>query len=243
MVEEKVNFIKTGVKKPTEVEDDIYKGLAKLFKSEEEKKSLEENLNSVEESSESEEEPYKNKSDKSENLPMKFVFNPFFSMPHYNHNFLLSLLKPKEENLALVPYQSNEDFQKKIQEKLAKIHSIENIKPVGAEKECSLIHRDIFRSYLKQLIIENQLQNIKVFDENIVKCNFLGDSQDRTDVILQFNKEQCYLSVTYSKPQNSSEVYTILNDVEAKKVFSLDKENLHNCLVRMGTEQGLENFQ
>ena len=37
------------------------------------------------------------------------------------------------------------------------IKNIENIKPVGAEKECALIHRDIFRSYLKQLIINNQL--------------------------------------------------------------------------------------
>lgn len=164
-------------------------------------------------------------------------------MPHYNHNFLLSLLKPKEENLALVPYQSNEDFQKKIQEKLANIKNIENIKPVGAEKECALIHRDIFRSYLKQLIINNQLQNIKVFDENIVKCNFLGDSQDRTDVILQFNGEKCYLSVTYSKPQNSSEVYSILNDVEADKVFSFDRENTQNCLIRMGTDQAMEKYQ
>lgn len=73
LVEEKVNFIQTGVKKPTKVDDEIYEGLAKLFKSEskesEEKKSEEENLNSVEESSESEEEPYKNKTDKNENRP------------------------------------------------------------------------------------------------------------------------------------------------------------------------------
>lgn len=34
LVEEKVNFIQTGVKKPTKVDDEIYEGLAKLFKSE-----------------------------------------------------------------------------------------------------------------------------------------------------------------------------------------------------------------
>lgn len=109
-------MIKTGVRKPTKLDDETYERIAKLLESEEkeseekeseEKKSEDENLNSVDESSESEEEPYKNKTEKSENRPLKFILNPYFSMPQYNHNFILSLLKPKEENLALVPYQGN----------------------------------------------------------------------------------------------------------------------------------------
>ena len=46
---------------------------------------------------------------------------------------------------------------------------------------------------LRQLHLENQIQDVKVFDENIVKCR--RGKGLRIDVILSFNFEQCFLGL------------------------------------------------
>lgn len=276
LIDEKVDEIKTGHKQPTQVDHDVYEGLAVLFKEDSEEKKPksdnkkpakhvdnanyeglpelfksseekptkknssnnweteeEESLNSQQSDEESNdsEDFYKNKEEK---RPFHFILNPAFNMWHTN--YLSNLFnQPNQDNLAVVPYNPHQNLYNKFFEQLADIKKFAPFQPTGAEKECQSFHRDIFRSYFTQLVIENQLQNVKIFDENIIQCNFIGENQDRIDTVLQFNGETCYLSVAYSKPQNSEPVYSILNDAKAKDQSTLKIDGKENCLQRFGT--------
>lgn len=59
--------------------------------------------------------------------------------------------------------------------------------------ECQLIDKRMVKEKLKQLHLENQILDVKVFDENVVKCK--RGKGLRIDVVLSFNQEECFIGL------------------------------------------------
>lgn len=91
----------------------------------------------------------------------------------------------------------------------------------------------ILLNRIRNLVIENQIQNIRVFTENIINCNYVK-TDNRIDAILSFNDEECFIGID-SQTENNVVKYSIMND-DSKHHFSLDTENTGNCAFRMGTD-------
>lgn len=91
----------------------------------------------------------------------------------------------------------------------------------------------ILQNRLRKLMIHNKIQNIKVFRENIIKCNYV-ENDNRIDAILSFNDEQCFMGVELLTENNVQNLHVLhQHEVEG---FSLDNSNIANCAYRMGTD-------
>lgn len=166
--------------------------------------------------------------------PFHFIWNPILH-PYWADNYIKTLLpKQPEQNLALVPYKPT--LGEEIAKKFAELNKIPVQNVVGAEKKCESLHKEILRNYLKQLVIENKVQNVKVFDENISDCAYEGEQQNRIDAILTFNGEKCHVALTFDKVNGLSQ-YNILNEKQIGDKFLINKNNTYNCYRRIGTDQ------
>lgn len=97
---------------------------------------------------------------------------------------------------------------------------------------CSLGNRLILKMRFKNLIINNKIQNVKLFSENIIKCAF-NTSYGGIDAILSFNKEKCYIGVGSREMINNKYTHRLLKGDD--NLFSLNKDGMNNCADRFGT--------
>lgn len=91
----------------------------------------------------------------------------------------------------------------------------------------------ILLNRIRNLVVENKIQNIKVFQENIINCNYVKND-NRIDAVLSFNEEECFLGID-AQTQNNVTQYNILTENDEHN-FTLEKENIVNCAYRMGTD-------
>lgn len=220
-------------------------GLKRLFKGVEEQgksdSSEEELINKKESSSSSNEETFKSKKPVLTITPsaMNFI---------NSHNNIMNLLKKQEDivpkqadnNLALVLYKPQPTFAyyvpptvQQILDSLAKIPKLPVSNPAGAERKCEILVKKLVINKLSDLVINNQMQDVKVFEENVSDCNE-RISEQIIDAILVFNEEKCYISIK----SEENDKHKVLGTVQAKD-FSLENKGIQNCLSRFGTDQGL----
>lgn len=234
--------------------DELYKtvdsdefGLKRLFKSTDEKvnqksESSEEELTNKKESSSSSEE------DIQKSKKPTITITPSAMNYINSHNNIMNLLKkqedivPKQEdnNLALVLYKPQPSYFyyvpptiSQLLESLSKIPKLPVSKPAGAERKCEILVKKLVINKLSQLVINNQMQDVNIFEENVSDCNDRIGEQI-IDAILVFNEEKCFLSIR----SEENDKHKVLGNNQAKD-FSLENHGIQNCLSRFGTDQGL----
>lgn len=129
----------------------------------------------------------------------------------------------------------NKELDELIQEDIRSLLKIPVSHPVGVEKKCEIVHKEMLLKYFRKMTVQNKVQNVRIFHENISECNLLGEKEDRIEAILQFNGERCYAGVTYGS-QNGVPQYNLLDDSSLEK-FTLEKSSLRNCVSRLGTDE------
>lgn len=116
---------------------------------------------------------------------------------------------------------------------LDEIVNIPKIVVHSAPEKCNPGMELILLNRIRNLVLENQIQNIKVFQENIKNCNYVKND-NRIDAILSFNDEECFIGID-SQTENNVAKYNIMTENDEHH-FSLTRENLTNCAYRMGTD-------
>ena len=101
-------------------------------------------------------------------------------------------------------------LEDQIKQDIQNLVKIPVAQPVGAEKMCETIHKNMLLKYFKMMVVENKVQNVKIFLENITECKLLGEKEDRIDAVLQFNGEKCFAGVTYGS-ENGVPQYNMLS--------------------------------
>lgn len=86
------------------------------------------------------------------------------------------------------------------------------------------------------MIVDNKLQNILVFDENIIECDFEDEKENKFEAVLSFNGEKCHIGVVHTTEGGLSE-YNLLDD---GKISHFNEEETYNCKTRMGTDHALQ---
>lgn len=109
-----------------------------------------------------------------------------------------------------------------------KINGIPVQEPTGVSSECSAATKKMLLNRLRELVVENKLQDVKIFKENIRKCQ-LNRETFQIDAVLSFNGETCFIG---AKRNSKSHQVTLVNQRES---FAYGEENTFNCSDRFGT--------
>lgn len=91
----------------------------------------------------------------------------------------------------------------------------------------------ILLNRFQNLVIENKIQNVKIFQENIIKCNYVSEN-NRIDAVLSFNDELCFIGVESQKVNNVTKL-SVLHERD-EHLFTLNRNQLSNCAYRLGTD-------
>lgn len=105
---------------------------------------------------------------------------------------------------------------------------------IESPSKCSPGMIEILLRRMRLMVIENQIQNVRIFQENVTHCQYVKQEK-RLDAILSFNFESCYLGIYSNDHHDHESTYLLLSDDE-KDSFSLPTEGMGNCIFRLGTD-------
>lgn len=76
-------------------------------------------------------------------------------------------------------------------------------------------------------------QNVKLFEENIIECNWAEDN--RIDAILKINGEKCFIGIAATRAHDVTTLTVVDDRTVDETGFTFEIDYIPNCDKRFGT--------